>query len=70
MHNVVQTVKPVDSAGSNKAIQVKAFDSPKVPIKKKKNEAQIHTQRIEDLALISNRLHKLNNARNGERKKV
>lgn len=54
----VQTVKPVESAGSSKLIQVRAFDSPKVPIKKKA-DAQINTiKRIDDIA-ISNRLQKL-----------
>jgi hypothetical protein len=54
----VQVVKPVDSsAGSIKAIQVKAFDSPKVPIKKKDVEAKI-IKRMEDI-MVSNRLQRL-----------
>jgi hypothetical protein len=54
----VHAVKPVESsAGSSKTIQVKAFDSPKVPIKKK--DVQINTiKRIEDI-MISNRLQRL-----------
>lgn len=65
----VQAVKPVDSVGSSKWIQqVKAFDSPKVPIKKKP-DAQINAAiRIEDFA-IANKLQKLD-GRNIERKKV
>lgn len=62
----VKIVKPVDSAGSTKAIQVKAFDSPKVPIKKK-FDGQIYTiKRIDDLAAIANRL----DVKNIGRKKV
>lgn len=54
----VQTVKPVESAGSSDAIRVKAFDSPKAPIKQK-SDVQINTiRRIEDFA-IANRLQKL-----------
>jgi hypothetical protein len=65
----VQTVKPVESAGSSKAIQVKAFDSPKVPIKKKV-DGQIYTiNRMDDLAAIANRLQKLG-VKNIGRKKV
>lgn len=54
----IQTVKPVESAGSSKAIEVKAFDSPKVPDKKKHDQQIITARRIEDVA-ISNRLQKL-----------
>lgn len=67
MPNVVQTVQPVESAGSSKAIQVKAFDSPKVPIKKKAIAPVYNTMRIEDFA-ISNRL--LKSDMNNGRKKV
>lgn len=59
----------VESAGSSIAIQVKAFDSPKVPIKKKSLNVQISAAtRIEDIA-ESNKLQKLD-VRNTGRKKV
>lgn len=65
----VTTVRPVESAGSSNAIQVKAFDSPKVPIKKKVFEEQISAAtRIEDI-VESNKLKKLD-IRNTGRKKV
>jgi hypothetical protein len=65
----VHAVKPVESsAGSGKtAIQVKAFDSPKAPIKKK--DVQINTiKRIEDI-MISKRLQRMD-AQGIGRKKV
>ena len=63
----VQTVRPVESAGDNKAIQV--FDSPKMPIKKKV-DGQIYTiRRMDDLAMIANRLQLLD-AKNVGSKKV
>lgn len=65
----VQTVKPVESAGSSKAIQVKAFDSPKVPIKKKLDGQIFTIKRAEDLVMIANRLQKLD-VKNIGRKKV
>lgn len=65
----VQAVKLVESAGSIKAIQVKAFDSPKVPVKKKNAAGQINSIRtIEDFA-VSNRLQRLD-AKNIGRKTV
>lgn len=65
----VQTVKPVESTGSSKSIQqVKAFDSPKVPIKKKPDPQINAAIRIEDFA-IANKLQKLD-GKNIERKKV
>lgn len=54
----ILTVKPVDSAGSSKAIEVKAFDSPKVPDKKKHDKQIITAKRMDGFA-ISNRLQKL-----------
>ena len=64
----VTTVRPVESAGSSNAIQVKAFDSPKVPIKKKALNVQISTAtRIEDIA-ESNKLLKLEVKNIGRRK--
>lgn len=55
----VHTVKPVDSAGSSQAaIQVKAFDSPKVPIKKK-IDGQISAAMIMEDIVNANRLQKL-----------
>jgi hypothetical protein len=64
----VQAVKPVESAGSVKAIQVKAFDSPKVPVKKKAT-GQINAIRtIEDFAVV-NRLQRFD-AKNIGRKTV
>lgn len=61
-------VEPVESAGSSKAIQVKAFDSPKVPIKMKAAAVKINTiKRIEDIATWS-RLQKLDVKSNGRKK--
>lgn len=62
-------VKPVESAGSSsKTIQVKAFDSPKVPIKMKAAAVKINTiKRIEDIATWS-RLQKLDVKSNGRKK--
>lgn len=66
---VVTTVRPVESAGSSVAIQVKAFDSPKVPTKKKPFNVQISDPaRTEDI-VESNKLQKLD-MRNTGRKKV
>lgn len=54
----LQVVKPVElSAGSRKAIQVKAFDSPKVPIKNKAIQNN-NVKRIDDI-MTSNRLQRL-----------
>jgi hypothetical protein len=56
----VQTVKPVESAGSTKTIQVKAFDSPKVPHKKKIDD-QIYTVDggMQDFVALATRLQRL-----------
>lgn len=65
----VTTVRPVESAGSSNAIHVKAFDSPKVPIKKKALNNQISgATRIEDIS-GSNKLQKLD-VRSTVRRKV
>lgn len=63
--SIVQTVKPVESAGSNKPIQV-IFDSPKVPIKKKNDAQQISTAKRAEA--ISSRLLKLDGKGAGRKK--
>lgn len=64
--SIVQTVKPVESAGSSKPIQVRAFDSPKVPIKKKNDAQQISTAKRAEA--ISSRLLKLDGKGTGRKK--
>ena len=63
----IQTVRPVESAGSSGAsIQVKAFDSPKVPIKHYYIDGQINAinKKIEE----STGLNRLNVKNIGKRK--
>lgn len=64
----VQAVRPVESGGSSgKAIRVKAFDSPKVPIKMKAAAQINEIRRIEDIASWS-RFQKLDVKGNGRKK--
>ena len=66
----IQTVRPVESAGSSGAsIQVRAFDSPKVPIKHYYIDGQINTinKNIEE-STIPNGLSRLNVKNIGKRK--
>jgi hypothetical protein len=62
LHNI-QAVRPVESAGSSgsTSIRVRAFDSPKVPIKNRFDDGKINAlnKKIEEIT-ISNGLQRLN----------
>lgn len=67
----IQTVRPVESAGSSESsIQVRAFDSPKVPIKHYYIDGQINAinKRTEE-STIPTGLNRLN-VKNIEKRKV
>ncbi|CRK90740.1 CLUMA_CG004432, isoform A [Clunio marinus] len=63
----VHTVRPVESPGSTKAIQVKAFDSPKVPIKNI-TVGKISVITKADELIISNQLQRFDVRNNGRKK--
>lgn len=75
----IQTVRPVESAGSKSIEEVKAFESPKVPIKKqylqlnvdKGNSAQINAinNKINEIA-ISRYMRRYGGGGGGIRRKV
>lgn len=67
----VTMVKPAISAGSIKAITVKAFDSPKVPIKNQNNVGPAVISKMVDTNGVYSRFQKFdNNNKNMQRMKV
>jgi hypothetical protein len=68
----IQTVRPVESAGSSgtMSIKVKAFDSPKVPVKNRFDDGQINAinKKIEEVMIAQSGLHRLNVRNMGKQK--
>lgn len=66
----IKMVKPVISAGSTKAIMVKAFDSPKVAIKNQNNVGPAIISKMVDTTGVYSRFQKPDNNKNMQRMKV
>ena len=66
----IKMVKPVISAGSIKAITVKAFDSPKVPIKNQNNVGPTIISKMVDTTGVYSRFQKPDNNKTMQRMKV